>query len=84
MKDKIETLQEICNELYAKQGLTDGVLDLQIAINKLRHKHNISDEKNRVFPLLYKDVKIHQFQKDNKNPKISIDIYQSNQCFHLI
>ena len=49
MKVKIETLQEICNELYAKQGLTDGVLDLQIAINKIRHKYNISDESNRVF-----------------------------------
>ena len=49
MKDKIETLQEICNELHDKQGLTDGVLDLQIAINKMRHKHNISDEKNKVF-----------------------------------
>ena len=49
MKDKIKTLQEICNELHNKQGLTDGVLDLQIAINKLRHKHNISDESNRIF-----------------------------------
>lgn len=49
MKDKIETLQEICNELHDKQGLNDGVLDLQIAINKLRNKHNISDESNRVF-----------------------------------
>ena len=49
MKDKIETLQEICTELHEKQGLTDGVLDLQIAINKLRHKHNISDEKNKVY-----------------------------------
>ncbi len=49
-------------------------------MNKQSFIKHINDEKNRVFPLLYKDVKIHQFQKDNKNPKISIDIYQSNQC----
>lgn len=46
MKDKIETLQEICTELYDEHGLTDEVLSLQVTINKLRHKHNVSDKSN--------------------------------------
>lgn len=49
MKVELETMQELCNELYEKEGLTDEVLDLQLQINKLRHEHNISDEKNRIY-----------------------------------
>lgn len=48
MKDKIETLQEICTELHDEHGLTDEVLSLQVTINKLRHKHNVSDQSNRL------------------------------------
>ena len=48
MQDKIETLQKICNELYEEQGLTDEILELQVVINKLRHKHDISDQSNRL------------------------------------
>ena len=48
MKDKIETLQEICTDLHDKHGLTDEVLSLQVAINKLRHKHDLSDNTNRI------------------------------------
>ena len=47
--NELETMQELCNELYEKEGLTDEVLDLQLQINKLRHEHNISDEKNRIY-----------------------------------
>ena len=46
MKDKIETLQKICAELHDEHGLTDEVLSLQVTINKLRHKHNVSDKSN--------------------------------------
>lgn len=49
MKVELETMQEVCNELYEQEGLTDDVLDLQLQINKLRHKHNISDEKNKIY-----------------------------------
>ena len=49
MKDKLDTLQEICTELHDKYGLTNEVLDLQIVINRLKHKHNISDETNKVY-----------------------------------
>lgn len=48
MKDKIEALQEICNDLHDEHGLTDEVLSLQVTINKLRHKHNVSDKSNRL------------------------------------
>ena len=42
-------MQELAEELYEENGLTDEVLDLQLQINKLRHEHNISDEKKRVY-----------------------------------
>lgn len=42
-------MQELADELYEEFGLTDEVLDLQLKINKLRHEHNISDEKQRVY-----------------------------------
>ena len=48
MKDKIETLQKICNELHEEFGLTDELLELQVVINKLRHKHDLSDNTNRL------------------------------------
>lgn len=42
-------MQELCDELYEEFSLTDEVLDLQLKINALRHEHNISDEKQRVY-----------------------------------
>ena len=48
MDDKLKQLQDICTELYNEYGLTDEVLDLQTVINRLRHKHNITDESNCV------------------------------------
>lgn len=48
MQDRINQLQEICNSLYEEHGLTDEVLSLQVAINKLRHKHDLSDNTNRI------------------------------------
>lgn len=42
-KDYIEFLQGICNELYDKNGLTDGILNLQVYINEYRHKYDITD-----------------------------------------
>lgn len=48
MQDKINQLQEICNELHEEFGLTDEVLSLQVAINKLRHKHDVSDTSNQL------------------------------------
>ncbi len=44
MKEHLARKQQEVDELYAEHGLTDEVLDKQIAINKLRHAHDITDE----------------------------------------
>lgn len=49
MQDKIKTLQEVCENLYDEYGLTEEILELQVVINKLRNKYNISDSKNRIY-----------------------------------
>ena len=48
MEEHLKKKQKEVDELYEKHGLTDEVLDKQIAINKLRHAHDISDKSNRV------------------------------------
>ena len=48
MEEKLAKMQKKVDKLYDKHGLTDEVLDKQIEINKLRHKHDISDESNRI------------------------------------
>ena len=49
MKEHLKRKQEELNELFRKDGLTDEVLDKQIAINKLRHAHDIADESEKVY-----------------------------------
>jgi len=44
LEHTFNTLQNINNELYETYGATEEIIDLQIAINKLRHKHNITDK----------------------------------------
>lgn len=44
LKECFKILQEQNNKLYENFGSTDEVVDLQIAINKLRNKYNIVDE----------------------------------------
>lgn len=48
MKD-LNNKQEIVNQLYAEEGLTDRVLDLQLEINESRAKENIPDPKEMVY-----------------------------------
>lgn len=48
MEEKLAKMQKEVDKLYDENGLTDEVLDKQIEINKLRHKHDISDKTNRV------------------------------------
>lgn len=47
-KIQIQNLQRQVDKDYEKHGLTDEVLDKQLEVNKLRHKHDISDKSNRV------------------------------------
>ena len=48
MKEHLAKKQKEVDELYEKEGLTDEVLDKQIAINKLRHAHDITDESEKI------------------------------------
>lgn len=49
MKEHLAKKQKEVDELYEKEGLTDEVLDKQIAINKLRHEYDIVDETELIF-----------------------------------
>ena len=49
MKEHLAKKQKEVDELYEKEGLTDEVLDKQIAINKLRHAHDITDESELIY-----------------------------------
>ena len=40
---ELEKIQEICNKYYEKYGMSDEILDLQIWINKVRNKYDITD-----------------------------------------
>ena len=47
MEEILNNLQKECNKIYEKEGASDEVIDLQVAINQLRNKYNISD-KNQI------------------------------------
>ena len=38
--------QEVIDKLYEAEGLSDRVLDMQVALNEKRNKYDISDKKN--------------------------------------
>ena len=38
--------QKVIDELYARDGLTDEVLDMQVKLNQKRNKYDISDKNN--------------------------------------
>lgn len=46
---ELDKEQEEINKQYEKEGLTDEVLDRQIAINEKRHKENITDPKELIY-----------------------------------
>ena len=41
--------QHKINRKYDAEGLTDEVLDAQVALNQKRNQLDISDEKNRIY-----------------------------------
>ncbi len=49
MEEHLARKQKEVDKLYAEHGLTDEVLDKQIAINKLRHAHDIVDESEKIY-----------------------------------
>lgn len=38
--------QEVIDDLYKAEGLSDRVLEMQVALNQKRNKYDISDKKN--------------------------------------
>lgn len=48
-KRSLNNKQKKVNRLYAKDGLTDEVLEKQVQINQQRHKYNITDENEKVY-----------------------------------
>lgn len=49
LEHTFNTLQNVCNELCETYGATEEVIDLQVAINQLRHKYNITDKSELLF-----------------------------------
>ena len=44
LEETLDILQSQCDILYGQYGATDNIIQLQVAINRLRHEHNIPDE----------------------------------------
>lgn len=49
LRKELAKKQEELNEQYAKDGLTNEVLEKQVSLNQLRNKLNISDETKRIY-----------------------------------
>ena len=49
MKEHLAKKQKEVDELYEKHGVTDEVLEKQLAINKLRNAHDIVDESEKIY-----------------------------------
>lgn len=46
---QLRNQQRVLNRRFAEEGLTDDILDKQIELNELRHKHDIADESKKVY-----------------------------------
>ena len=49
MEEHLARKQKEVDKLYAEHGLTDEVLEKQIAINQLRHAHDIPDKSETIY-----------------------------------
>ena len=49
LRKELAKQQKVIDKEFKKNGLTDEVLDKQIELNKIRHKHDISDESQAVY-----------------------------------
>ena len=54
MKNRIKNTvfngcQKVINFAYNKKGASDKVIDAQVRLNKLRHKHDITDKNEIVY-----------------------------------
>lgn len=44
LKQCLNNLQSEANKLYIEYGVTDNIISLQVAINRLRHEFDLCDE----------------------------------------
>lgn len=49
LRKELAEKQEEINQQYAKEGLTDNVLEKQVALNELRNALDMSDETKRIY-----------------------------------
>lgn len=49
LEEELNKKQEEINKQYEKEGLTNEVLDKQVALNQLRNELNISDSTKRIY-----------------------------------
>lgn len=48
-KIQLKNKQRVIDKQYAKEGLTDDLLEKQLEINSLRHELDIPDETNFIY-----------------------------------
>lgn len=48
LKKRLESEQELVDQLYEREGLTPEVLNKQIEINKMRNEYDIHDKSETV------------------------------------
>ena len=44
LEQVLDNLQTECNKLYTNYGATDNIIQLQVAINSLRHEYDLCDK----------------------------------------
>lgn len=48
LKERLNSEQDLVNQLYEREGLTPEVLNKQIEINKMRNEYDIHDKSETV------------------------------------
>ena len=49
LKERLNSEQDLVNQLYEREGLTDEVLDKQVEINKMRKEYDLVDHSEIVY-----------------------------------
>lgn len=49
LKSILNTLQGECDKLYTTYGATENIISLQVAINGLRHEHDLCDHSECIY-----------------------------------
>lgn len=44
LEQVLNNLQNECNKLYEEYGATPNIITLQVAVNRLRHEHDLCDK----------------------------------------